>query len=155
MENIEYQRQYRIEHPGYQKQWHKKHSRYNKQYRIENREYIRQLQKKWYIENREQELQYKKQYNMEHSERKIELVKKWRKNYPEKVRKIAIRQQKKRKRMDLGFNPLNKYFEGSEVHHINKNDVIYIPKKLHQSISHCLETSRNMKKINKLAMRFI
>ena len=59
------------------------------------------------------------------------------------------------KRRELVFNPLNQSFEGSEGHHINKNDVIYIPKEIHKSIRHCLKTGNNMLEINKLAIRFL
>ena len=55
----------------------------------------------------------------------------------------------------LDFNPLNESFSGSEAHHINTKDVIYIPKKLHRSIPHCLETRQGMTEINTLAIRFL
>ena len=48
------------------------------------------------------------------------------------------------KRRQLDFIPLNQKFENSEAHHIDKEHVIYIPKKLHHSISHNVFTGKNM-----------
>jgi hypothetical protein len=61
----------------------------------------------------------------------------------------------KAKRRTLGFNPLNSPFEGSEGHHINWADVIYIPKEMHQSVRHNVWTGRNMEKINLLAGAYL
>lgn len=54
----------------------------------------------------------------------------------------------------LGFNPLNKYFNGSEAHHINKNDVIYIPKLWHFK-GHSVIKNYNMEPINTVAFFFL
>jgi hypothetical protein len=59
------------------------------------------------------------------------------------------------KRRDLGFIPLNDYFEGAEGHHISQNFVIYIPQEIHQSIAHNIWSGRNMDAINKLAMEWL
>jgi len=73
--------------------------------------------------------------------------------------KIAYRKgyrksQAKRCR-NLGYNPINKPFENSEGHHINKNDVIYIPKELHRFIRHNLFSDKNMIEINSLAFTWL
>lgn len=134
-----------------------------------NREKHLECCKQWYIDNREKHLQRSKQYNKEnsqhyheiskkyykeHSKKLIEKRKIWVKNNPIKAKEAYIRHSNKRKGL-LGFNPLNKYFDGSEAHHINKNDVIYIPKEIHRSIWHCLKTGLNMKEINKLAINYL
>jgi hypothetical protein len=59
------------------------------------------------------------------------------------------------KHRTLGFTPLNSWFSGCEGHHINKSDVIYLPRKLHRSISHNQWTGRNMDKINALAGQYL
>jgi len=46
--------------------------------------------------------------------------------------------KQKAKRRQLGFIPLNKFFPNSEGHHINFEQVIYMPKELHQNIRHSL-----------------
>jgi hypothetical protein len=61
----------------------------------------------------------------------------------------------KAKRRDLGLHPLNSWFVGCDGHHINKEDVIYIPEVIHDSVSHDIWTGRNMEKINALAMGWL
>lgn len=59
------------------------------------------------------------------------------------------------KRRLLGFHPLNSPFPGCEGHHINPQDVIYIPRALHQSVRHNLWTGKNMGRINALAGQYM
>lgn len=59
------------------------------------------------------------------------------------------------KRRGLGFNPLNSWFSGCEAHHINKDDVIYMPRKLHRSIYHNQYTGQGMVQMNALAGAFL
>jgi len=127
---------------------------YMKKYYIKNRQRILERNEQYHQANYQQIVEYKKQYYEINRENYRISSQKRRKNNIEKVRKADLKHYNKRKR-NLGFNPLNKYFEGSEAHHINKNDVLYILKSLHRSISHCLETGRNMDKINRLAMESI
>ena len=58
-------------------------------------------------------------------------------------------------RKDFNNNTLNKKFKGAEGHHINKNDIIYIPKELHKSILHSVTQDKNMEEINKLAIEYL
>lgn len=55
----------------------------------------------------------------------------------------------------LGYVTLNRPTVGSEGHHINTQDVIYIPKDLHHSIPHNVWTGKNMEEINALAMSWL
>jgi post-segregation antitoxin (ccd killing protein) len=77
------------------------------------------------------------------------LNKQWRDNNPDKIAEIHSF------RRELGFNPWNKPFKNSEAHHLNKEDVIYIPIELHKSVKHSLKTGLNMSKINELAIKFL
>src|SRR5659263_782454 len=61
----------------------------------------------------------------------------------------------KAKRRVLGFIPLNSWFVGCEGHHINKSDVIYLPRKLHRSIWHNHWPRQGMAEINALAGAFL
>lgn len=45
-------------------------------------------------------------------------------------------------------------FKGSHLHHMTKDTGVYIPEALHRSIPHCLETGKNMDKINAEAMKW-
>lgn len=53
---------------------------------------------------------------------------------------------------ELGYNPINTKFPGSNGHHINKNDVLYIPEELHMSIQHKQGDVESMNKINQVSM---
>ena len=68
--------------------------------------------------------------------------------------KDGYAQRAARRRM-LGFIPLNQSFNDSEPHHIDKEHVIYIPRKLHRSIPHNVFTGKNMDKINALALEYL
>lgn len=59
------------------------------------------------------------------------------------------------KRRTFGFNPLNSWFVGCEAHHINPQDVIYMPKKMHRSIYHNQFTGRGMAEMNALAGQYL
>ena len=114
-------------------------SNYNHEYQQANKEEIKKKRHEYYLKDREKE---------------IGRAKNWQDKYPEKAREINRRHNGKR-RHNLGFHPLNNWFAGSEAHHINEEQVIYIPKSLHQSISHCLKTGRNMILINSLAYQYL
>ncbi len=61
-----------------------------------------------------------------------------------------------KRRRSLGFDPINDYFTNSNAHHINKTDVIYIPKSLHLAHSgHCLDKPETMHEINKAAFEYL
>ena len=68
--------------------------------------------------------------------------------------KIAdARSQAKRK--TYGFNPLNPPFSGGDGHHVNQNDVIYIPHTLHLSVHHNQHTGRGMAQMNAIAYNYL
>lgn len=69
-------------------------------------------------------------------------------------RRMAIARYYTR-RKGLGFIPLNSWFAGAEGHHINKFDVIYIPRKLHRSIYHRQRDGRGMAEMNILAGKYL
>ena len=50
---------------------------------------------------------------------------------------------------------MNDWFPGSEAHHINKNEVIYMPEELHRSVYHELSSGIEMEEINRLAFEFL
>lgn len=66
-------------------------------------------------------------------------------------RKIAQARSDAKRRELFGFNPINTPQENSEGHHLNLNDVLFIPKELHKSIAHSVTQNRHMDKINNLA----
>ena len=69
-------------------------------------------------------------------------------------RKISHRKNKAQRRA-LGFVPMNQPFDGCEAHHLDKTNVLYIPKVLHHSVSHNVFTGKNMECINVLAASWL
>jgi hypothetical protein len=67
---------------------------------------------------------------------------------------VSWRKSRAKRRL-LGWNLLNSWFPNSDGHHINKEDVIYIPSTLHDSVKHNVWTGKNMDKINALAGQYL
>lgn len=110
-------------------------SKQKKLYRENNKEYIRKKLKEWNENNKE----YAKQRDKIYYERNKNNI----------MRRIYAR------RKSFGHNPLNEKFPGSVGHHINRNDVIYIPEEIHKSIVHKQGDKVSMNKINELAINFL
>jgi len=106
-------------------------------------------------------------------ERKLHHInsKKWNKRHPKHYKEIKRNAQNRlvkttkgkitktktqhKRRRNLGFLPLNKPFVGANAHHIDKNHVIYIPKRLHQTAYHNIWTGAGMDNMNMKAFGFI
>jgi hypothetical protein len=69
-------------------------------------------------------------------------------------RSVTIRKFHARRRL-LGFVALNTLFSGCEAHHVDKEQVIYMPKELHRSIYHRQTDGMGMAKINAVAYNFL
>ena len=108
----------------------------------------------WRKRNPNKLAESRKRYRQKHHDELMQKKKVWRHSNPDKAREESRKHQCKRNR-HLEYFPLNKYFEGSEAHHLNRFQVVYIPKELHRSISHNLWTGKNMDEINKLAWEWI
>jgi len=131
---------------------------------LQNR--CKQCQAEYHQKNREWELAKMRKYRETHRKERVEYcqankeqISIQRKKY-RKVHKKAIAEYNRQHRLEhreegrkdsskqrgLGYNPLNEWFEGSETHHINNNDVVFIPKEVHRkfrSNGHNLEYHRN------------
>jgi hypothetical protein len=59
------------------------------------------------------------------------------------------------KRRVLGFVQLNPPFAGCEGHHIDNEQVINMPKKLHRSVFHRQSDGRGMAQMNAIAYNFL
>ena len=141
----------------------KRESKYAKEYRLKNPEKNKIQRKKSYEKCRGQ----RQKYRNEHKEE----TKKWKRDYyiknSESIKldvKIwrttssGIESKKKsdnRRRREFDFIPLNSSFPNSDGHHIDEKYVIYIPKKLHQSIYHDVRRKINMEQINAIAYFFL
>lgn len=138
------------------------------------KEYFRQYGKKYYVIHKEKINKQRKDYYKTHKEQENEKVNNWNKEHPlyyqqnkehikDRVRKylktpngkIVNKKHRDKHRRELDYNILNCCFESSQGHHINKVDVIYIPKTLHSSINHNVFTWKNMEVMNTLAFFFL
>lgn len=149
------------------------------QYRETHEETIALQRHQFYLDNREEILEERAGYYAANAERVKQTVTAYRNANPEKIKALAdaryardpeeptrwrkanpdrvsvIDKRHSSKRRTLGFNPLNSPFRGCDAHHINQNDVIYIPRKLHHSVWHCIWTGEGMEKINALAGAYL
>lgn len=58
------------------------------------------------------------------------------------------------KRKELGYKPINNWFEGSHGHHIDKENVLFIPAELHKSIKHRQDNLISMQAMNDAAFEW-
>jgi len=126
---------------------------YFKQYRIVHRKERREYNKQYRASHKEETRRHNKQYaqtptGKEANRRK---TKKYRQSPAGK--KVIMKCNAKHRQ--LGFNPLNEPFENCEAHHINEDQVVYIPKELHKKIYHNLWTGKNMDIINNWAIQYL
>jgi len=123
----------------------------SKEYRENNKEYYKEYMKEYWGNHKGERERYSREYRQENKEQISEHMKQWGKT---ENGKISFK-RRNAKRRQLGFFPLNKYFDGCEAHHISQNFVIHLPVEFHQNIRHNIWTGRNMKQINKLAIGFL
>lgn len=127
---------------GYQRECKKCCGLRNEQWRKNYPKYHKQYNSYYYLDNREKEIQRSSEYRKAHPEHFVgyyqthrqELKKKsaeYQKLYRRTPEGKQAQRKSDKKRRGLGFNPLNKFFEGSHGHHINNIDVVYIPKEIH------------------------
>lgn len=166
-------KKYREENKEKESERHKKynqiHKKEIKEYREKNKEKIQNRFKTWYRNNKNEILEKNKKYAKEHPDKVKEAQRKFYLNHKEemqeknKIYKQSKKGKESRKRYDgkrrrnMGFNSLNEPIDGIECdgHHIDKEYVIYIPRDLHQSIQHNLESGKNMFEMNMNAFEFL
>jgi len=158
MMTVESNKKWRLAHPerakAVSRKYYLAHREELKEYRLAHSKKKIAYDKKYYLVHSEKRKARAKEGYLAYPEKVKARTKKWQLENPEKVREIIKRSSAKR-RHNFGFIPLNKYFPGSEGHHINYNYIIYIPKKLHRSVWHSLTLGRGMNKINKKAFKFL
>lgn len=159
----EYGKVWRLAHPEYQRVWALIHP-----------EKVKAKKVKYLLAHPEQKAKWDKRYRLAHSEkikpkqkknsrarylrdkeRILEVGRKYRRTPQgkEMLRKVNLRRRAERKQ--FGFIPLNEYFAGSAGHHIDMENVIFIPVKLHTSVPHSITKNWNMDKINRVAFNYL
>ena len=135
----------------YNKQWRDNHLGYDKHYNDTHKEERKEHRRKRYLKNKEQENEYNRNYYRTHKEEHAELGKRWNKEHPERRRELWRKCSNKRER-NLGYIPINNWFEGSNFHHLDKDSGVYIPEWLHKAYWHNQWTGQGMDKINEVAI---
>ena len=142
------------------------HNKYTNKWRKSHLNYLRKYKKKYYYSNSEYRQKCIKQatdWQKKHPDRKIknttaymrEYMRKYRIEHRDRINEIA-RVEKNRRRRDLPTDTiLNKHFKGAVLYHITPSVAIYIPEKLHKSVSHCLKTEIGMEEINVKAIKWM
>ena len=125
----------------------KKISDYHHQYYIKNKERVKSNSKIYYKSHKKESQAY---YRLNRKKLIAYTIKYWK-----TPKGKTIRAKMMAKRKNLGFIPLNDYFEGSHAHHIDKEFVLFIPKFLHQSVPHNVWNGKNMEKINDIAIEWV
>ena len=131
----------------------------------------RNIRKRFWIVKPRNEKKYYLSYQKEKNAKEWKEGKTWNQIHPRKAQKRTklwrntvykvsgnyrtSHQKNNLKRKKLGFIPLNKWFESSEGHHINKKVVIFIPRGLHRSVRHNVFTGVSMDNINNLAFAYL
>lgn len=139
---------------------------YKREYYIKHREHLREIQKIYRQNNKAKVNAITKNWQETHraeirkwnKEHKAERAKSWEKYvHTEKGKEERKRNRAKQyaRRRGLGFIPLNSPFENTEAHHIDRDHVVYIPKKIHKEIRHSLDDKASMEKINTIALLYL
>jgi len=122
-----------------------------KKYYKLNKKKIKKISKKYYVENREKIKEYQKKWREENKGKVKEYIKKFCQTLSGK----EMQRKHNHKRRQLGFIPLNNFFEGSESHHIDEQRVIFMPRGMHRSVHHSVFDNINMREINTLAFNWL
>ena len=67
---------------------------------------------------------------------------------------VSVRKANANRRL-LGFVALNEYFPDSEGHHVDNDQVIYLPKALHRSVFHRQTDGLGMAQMNAIAYNYL
>ncbi len=124
----------------------------DKKYSEKNKEKKSKGDKEYRKKNKEKYNKYNKDYYKINKKEISSKRKEWRKT-PEG--KISTAKERHKRRRGLGFIPLNEKFNESEPHHIDNDNVIYVPKEWNQMIPHNVWTGKNMDIVNSYAYFFL
>lgn len=123
----------------------------------------KEYSKKYYHAHKEHASEINKLYIMKHKERIDRIRREYMKVYNQTpAGKLRDKMHRERRR-NLGWKPINKWFEGCDGHHLRytndinsqDNDIgLYAPRELHKSICHNGNTGKNMAEINKLLLEW-
>ena len=137
-----------LKNPEKSKEYYNKHKDEINKYLIEHKNELKEKRKKYYQKYKNRA----KEYYRKNRDKILKQRKQYQKTFTGKI--IAAKIYSKRQR-ELGFQPLNDYFENSNAHHLDKKNVIHIPSKLHKVYCHRQNNEESMKNINLKAWDFM
>ncbi len=126
--------------------------KYRKKYYLDNKTVISAKNRKWYEDNIEIAKIYRQKKYQEDKETILFKHRQW---CQTTNGKIANRKRQAKRRHEFGYIVLNQYGVVNPEyvgHHLDKINVLYIPKELHKSISHRQSNKQSMHKINTAAI---
>ena len=132
-----------------------------KRYYIENCDNMKARSIEWNRSNKERKAKTRRKWYKENKVKAMAQAIKWNNTNIVRRRAIVSKYTKanwrkgKARRRELGFIPLNDYFEGACAHHVDRAHIVYIPDKIHRGHSHNLKTGRGMAKINGIAFKML
>jgi len=106
-----------------------------KEYVNNNKEKVLQRQKDYYQKNKEEINENHREYYW--------IMDNWEQD---KIRHAKLK--------GLGYKPINRPWKGCSGHHLNHNDVLYIPKEIHFKYWHSLKYTDKIKKVNDLSFEW-
>ena len=124
---------------------------YNKQYRQINAVKIAKQKKLYEQVNTEKINKHRKLYRQINKER----INKRRRLYFQTLKGKTVQRMIDYRRRQLGYTPLNDPFPGCEGHHIDREQVIYMPAEIHNYTYHSVNKNINMEKMNRSAFKFL
>lgn len=140
-----------------------------KQYRLDNKARISEQRKQYYANNKDHvkalSIEYEQSVNRKtskkisnekwralHKEQRKAYMTKWMRSDNGKIW-MATHQAVHNK--EMGYECLNIPFKCSEGHHINKDQVVFIPKELHRKYPHNHNKPETMIEVNRIAMTYL
>lgn len=149
--NIEIKKKYR---KGYYYEHREESIKYSTKYIQMHRAHRRKYLRNWRLNHKQKNDEYQRRYRRRYRKELIERAKEYRHAHPVWYSEMQRRHNAKRQR-GLGFIPLNNLFPDSHAHHIDKDHVIYVPRKLHESTPHNIWTGKGMREINDKAFAWL
>jgi hypothetical protein len=143
-----------------------KRKAYRREYFKREKDRAIELHKLWILNNPGKHNIYQKKYRDNNKALCRKRVSEWRKTDAGKISlrnavkrysqtingKHKINRYKDIRRRDFERIAINGVVPGFHAHHLNKKFVVYIPAKIHRSISHNTRTGANIHEINTLAL---
>lgn len=126
---------------------------YTREWYEQNRERLIRASAEWQAKNKDRVRERMKNAYALDRDKFRQRTKGWREKHKDQV--IIKDRKKKARTRGLDFLPMNTYFPGAVVHHVNTYLVIFVPEELHRAVRHNMSTNEGMEIINDVAFRVL